>query len=130
MTDDRSDAHLPRPVEIESYGNGGFRFVGLDGLSHRGSLLALPSGMWAWEARSIADLTAEMFARVVAEAGAIDILLVGTGRDLLPLPKPLRAHLTAAGLRADPMSTGSALRTWNILIGERRRVAAALLAVD
>lgn len=130
MTDDRSDAHLPRPVEIESYGNGGFRFVGLDGLSHRGSLLALPSGMWAWEARTTADLTAEMFARVVAEAGAIDILLVGTGRDLLPLPKPLRAHLTAAGLRADPMSTGSALRTWNILIGERRRVAAALLAVD
>lgn len=130
MSGERTDAHLPRPVEIESYGNGGFRFAGLDGLSHRGSLLALPSGMWAWAATGPADLVPEMFDRVVAEAAAIDILLVGTGRDLLPLPPPLREHLRAAGLRADPMATGSALRTWNILLGERRRVAAALLAVD
>ena len=130
MADDRADAHLPRPVEIDSYGNGGFRFAGLDGLSHRGSILALPSGMWPWPAASLADLTPEMFARVVAEAGAIDILLVGTGPDLRPLPAPLRDRLRAAGLRADPMATGTAIRTWNILLGERRRVAAALLAVD
>jgi len=132
MSEDRERAgtHLPRPVEIESYGGGGFRFVGLDGLSHRGSILALPSGMWPWSATSLADLTPAMFEPVVAEAAAIDLLLVGTGRDLVPLPEPLRAHLRAAGLRADPMATGAALRTWNILLGERRRVAAALLAVD
>ena len=127
---ERPDPHLPRPVEIESYGNGGFRFAGLDGLSHRGSVLALPSGMWPWAAVTLADLTPDAFERVVAEAGAIDILLVGTGRDLVPLPAPLREHLRAAGLRPDPMATGTALRTWNILLGERRRVAAALLAVD
>ena len=130
MSDDRVDAHLPRPMEIESYGNGGFRFVGLDGLSHRGSILGLPSGMWPWAATTPGDLTPEAFARVIAEREAIDILLVGTGRDLLPLSAPLREALRAAGLRADPMSTGNALRTWNILLGERRRVAAALLAVD
>ena len=130
MTTDRDDAHLPRPVEIESYGRGGFRFVGLDGLSHRGSLLALPSGMWAWEATTAADLTADGLARVFAEAQAIDILLVGTGRDLVPLPEALRWRLRDAGIQADPMSTGAAIRTWNVLLGERRRVAAALLAVD
>ena len=130
MSDDRADAHLPRPVEIDSYGLGGFRFAGLEGLSHRGSILALPSGMWPWAARTLDDLTPEMFERVVAEAGSIDLLLVGTGPDLRPLPRPLREHLRAAGLRADPMATGTALRTWNILLGERRRVAAALLAVD
>ncbi len=130
MSDERGDAHLPRPVEIESYGGGGFRFVGLDGLSHRGSILALPSGMWPWAAASPVDLTPEHFGRVLAERAAIDILLVGTGRDLLPLPPALRDALRAAGLRADPMATGAALRTWNILLGERRRVAAALLAVD
>jgi uncharacterized protein len=130
MSDERSGAHLPRPVEIESYGLGGFRFAGLDGLSHRGSLLALPSGMWAWGAVSRVDLTPAMFEPVVAEAAAIDMLLVGTGDDLLPLPAPLRDYLRAAGVRADPMATGAAVRTWNILLGERRRVAAALLAVD
>ncbi len=130
MTEDRSAAHLPRPVEIESYGLGGFRFVGLDGLSHRGSLLALPSGMWAWEAETLADLTPAAFERVAAEVSTIDILLVGTGRDLAPLPAPLRAWLREVGLRADPMATGAAVRTWNILLGERRRVAAALLAVS
>lgn len=130
MTNERDEAHLPRPVEIESYGLGGFRFVGLDGLSHRGSLLALPSGMWAWDAVELADLTPERFARVVGEAAAIDMLLVGTGRDLVPLAPPLREFLRSAGVRADPMATGTAVRTWNILLGERRRVAAALLAVD
>lgn len=127
---DRGDAHLPRPVEIESYGHGGFRFVGLDGLSHRGSLLALPSGMWAWPATGLADLTVEGLGRVFAEAAVIDVLLVGTGGDLRPLPEPLRRRLRDAGIQADPMSTGAAVRTWNVLLGERRRVAAALLAVD
>jgi uncharacterized protein len=130
VTIERQDAHLPRPVEIENYGRGGFRFAGLDGLSHRGSLLALPSGMWPWTASAPSDLDVEAFARVFAEAEAIDILLVGTGRDLLALPADLRAALRAAGIQADPMSTGAAIRTWNVLLGERRRVAAALLAVD
>ena len=130
MTDEGAARHLPRPVEIESYGRGGFRFVGLDGLSHRGSLLALPSGMWAWDAVTTADLTPAALARVAEEAAAIDMLLVGTGRDLVALPAPLRTWLREVGLRADPMATGAAIRTWNILLGERRRVAAALLAVD
>lgn len=121
------EGHLPGPVTIESYGLGGFRF---GGMSHRGSLLCLPSGMWAWEPGEPPVLSAETLARVLAEADRIDILLVGTGRDLRPLPEALRWRLRDLRISADPMATGHALRTWNVLLGEGRRVAAALIAVD
>ena len=121
---------LPGAHEIEGYGAGGFQF---GGMSHRGSILALPSGIHAWNVFSADDLTFEAFSRVLAEAegaGAIAIehLLIGTGRTMLPL-FDLRDRLRAAGLRAEPMTTDAAARTYSILLGEKRRVAAALLAV-
>ncbi|TIS81776.1 MAG: hypothetical protein E5W88_32705, partial [Mesorhizobium sp.] len=56
--------------------------------------------------------------------------LVGMGRDLRPLPAALRAALKEAGITSDPMSTGAAVRTYNVLLAEDRAVAAALIAVD
>jgi uncharacterized protein len=123
---DRS-GHLPQPVAIESYGLGGFRF---GGMSHRGSLLCLPSGMWGWDPGTPAVYDVATLAPVLAEADRIDILLVGTGRDLVPLPAALKQRCRELGISADPMATGHALRTWNVLLGEGRRVAAALTAVD
>jgi len=122
-----ADAHLPTPVQIESYRQGGFRF---GGMSHRGSLLCLPSGMWAWDALTPADIDEARLARVFAEAARIDILLVGTGDTLVPMPEKLRWRLRDLTISCDPMATGNALRTWNVLLAEGRRVAAALLAVD
>ena len=78
---------LPRRAGIDAYGAGGFRFADL---SHRGSLLCLPSGMHAWPVSRPADLAEEAFAAVFAEADAIELLLVGTGPDLASLPEPLR----------------------------------------
>jgi uncharacterized protein len=121
------EAHFPGRAPIEAYGNGGFRFADM---SHRGSLLCLPSGIYGWEPKDPAALTAEDFARVVAEADDIEILLVGSGAELRPIPKPLRAALKEAGISADPMSTGAAVRTFNVLLAEDRAVAAALIAVD
>ena len=60
----------------------------------------------------------------------MEILLVGTGKALRPLPAALRAALKAAGIASDPMSTGAAVRTYNVLLAEDRAVAAALIAVD
>ena len=118
---------LPGQHPIDAYGAGGFRFAEM---SHRGSLLALPSGVYAWAARAVADIDAASLAPVFAETpGLIDHLLIGTGRDLAPLSPALQARLQAAGIRGEPMATGAAARTYNILLGERRRVAAALLAV-
>lgn len=121
------EAHFPGRAPIDAYGNGGFRFADM---SHRGSILCLPSGIHGWEPADPDALAAEDFARALAEAGGIDILLVGTGLDLRPLPAALRAALREAGVSADAMSTGAAVRTYNVLLAEDRLVAAALVAVE
>lgn len=120
-------AHFPGRAPIDAYGNGGFRFADM---SHRGSILCLPSGVYGWEPADPAAITADDLAKVIAEAGPIGILLVGTGPTLRPLSADLRAALKAAGISADPMSTGAAVRTYNVLLAEDRAVAAALLSVD
>ncbi len=121
------EAHYPGRAPIDAYGNGGFRFADM---SHRGSILCLPSGIHGWDPADPARLVADDLRQVIDEAGAIDILLVGTGREVRPLPAALRQHLREAGIGADPMSTGTAVRTFNVLLAEDRRVAAALIAVD
>jgi uncharacterized protein len=120
-------AHFPGRAPIEAYGNGGFRFADM---SHRGSILCLPSGIHGWQPADPAALGLDDFGKVLAEAGEIEILLVGMGPDLRPLSASLRAALKAAGISADPMSTGAAVRTYNVLLAEDRAVAAALIAVD
>jgi uncharacterized protein len=123
----RSDApHLPRSAPIEAYGNGGFAFAEM---SHRGSLLCLPDAMWAWPATKPEDIDESSLALVFAAANTIDTLIVGTGTAVWLPPKGLREALRAKGIVLDPMQTGPAVRTYNIMIGERRRVAAALIAV-
>jgi uncharacterized protein len=120
-------AHLPRPAPIEAYGNGGFRF---GGMSHKGSLLCLPSGIWDWPVTELADIEAEALAAEVAASGAVTLLLLGTGAQLTPAPRALRAACEAHGIGVEPMDTGAAARTYNILLAEGRPVAAALIAVD
>jgi len=118
-------AHYPGRAPIDAYGNGGFRFARM---SHRGSLLCLPSGIYGWDAPAAIDVAS--LARVFAEAAEIEILLLGTGRELVPVAKPVRERLRAAQIVPEPMSTGAAVRTFNLLLAEARAVAAALLAVD
>lgn len=120
-------AHFPGRAPVDAYGNGGFRFAEM---SHRGSILCLPSGIYGWEPADHADLEAAHFERVLAEAGDIEILLLGTGTSLRPLPPALRRELREAGIAVEIMSTGAAARTFNVLLAEDRRVAAALIAVD
>jgi uncharacterized protein len=119
--------HFPRPAPIESYGKGGFRFAGM---SHRGSLLCLPSGVWAWPVTEAEGITAEMLAPVIAEADAIGILLIGTGRARWSLPADLMQLFVANKISAETSQTGQAANTYNILLEEGRKVAAALIAVD
>ena len=126
MSQTRYDGFLPGSPVIEGYGAGGFRFADM---SHRGSILALPSGVHAWAPLSPQEITPASLSALLAEpAGAVELLLIGTGRELVPPSMELRAALRAAGIRVDSMGTGAAISTYNILLGERRRVAAALLA--
>jgi uncharacterized protein len=119
-------ARFPGRAPIDAYGNGGFRFADM---SHRGSILALPSGIEAWPVASAAEITPEALRRVVAEAASIQVLLVGTGEALVPLAPAARQALIDAGLHPELMATGAAVRTYNVLLSEERAVAAALIAV-
>ncbi|HET9902436.1 MAG TPA: MTH938/NDUFAF3 family protein [Xanthobacteraceae bacterium] len=118
--------HLPRQASIEAYGNGGFRFAEM---SHRGSLLCLPSGIWAWNVARAEEIDEDALTPVMAEAREIDFLIVGTGETIRPLPEALRWRLRELHISVEVLSTGAAIRTYNIVLGEGRRVAAALVAV-
>jgi len=127
MSGQKYSGFLPGRHLIEGYGSYGFHF---GGMSHRGSILALPSGIYAWDVTGPEELSAVALAQVFAEPrGEIEHLLIGTGDELRPLAKDLREALRAAGIRGEPMATGAAARTYSILLGENRRVAAALIAV-
>jgi len=118
--------HLPRQVPIDAYGNGGFRF---GGMSHRGSLLCLPSGIWAWPVTAPDEIDEGNLAALFAEAAAIELFVLGCGPELVPLPEALRWRFRDHRIGVELMATGAAVRTYNILIGENRRLAAGLIAV-
>ena len=118
--------HLPRSAPIEAYGKGGFAF---DGMSHRGSLLCLPDAIWAWPVTTTAGIDEYSLSKIFDAANSIDTLIVGTGTEVWIPPRGLREALRAVRVVLDPMQTGPAIRTYNIMLGERRRVAAALIAV-
>ena len=119
--------HYPAQVGIDAYGNGGFRFAGM---SHRGSLLCLPKGMFAWDVAKPGDITRETLDAVFAVADEIDVLLIGLGPDIAAIPRELRDALRERQVIVEAVNTGSAIRTYNVLLAEQRAVAAALIAVD
>ena len=119
--------HLPTPAPIDAYGNGGFRF---GGMSHRGSLLCFPDGVWSWPVASVAALSEASLAPIFSHAGAIDVFLIGAGRDPWVLPAHLRAMFRERAISVDVMTTGAAVRTYNILLAEQRRSGVGLIAVD
>lgn len=118
---------FPGRAAIDAYGDGGFRFAGM---SHRGSLLLLPSGIHAWPIARFEDMAEDTFAAVFAERDGIELLLLGTGATQIFPTFALKARFERAGLGLEVMSTGAACRTYNILLGEGRAVAAALIAVS
>ncbi len=122
-----TESHFPGRAPIDAYGNGGFRFAEM---SHRGGLLALPSGIYGWSATVPEDVTFERLDRVVAEADAIELVFLGMGDTGVFPSNETRQALRDANIRFEIMSTGAAIRTFNVILGEGRPVAAALLPVE
>ena len=120
------EAHFPGRAPIDAYGDGGFRFADM---SHRGSLLVLPSGIHGWDANAPGDMTTQAFAPVFEQSREIEILLIGTGNELVRIDEAMRQKFREHGIMADSMATGAAVRTLNVLLAENRAVAAALIAV-
>lgn len=120
------EAHFPGRAPIDAYGNGGFRFADM---SHVGSLICLPSGIYGWNVDAETDLTVDMFAKVLEEVSDIEVFLLGTGQDIRMMPTELKQALRDAQVSSDPMNTGAAVRTYNVLLAESRAVGAAFIAV-
>lgn len=120
-------AHFPGRAPIDAYGNGGFRFASM---SHKGSILCLPSGIYGWDATIAQPFGGERLLKIFEEADAVKFVLFGTGPDIRRLPPELADRFRKAGISCDPMSTGAAVRTFNVMLAEGRPVAAALVAVE
>jgi uncharacterized protein len=109
---------LPQRAAIDSFGQGGFRFADH---SHQGHLLVLPSGMRAWDGTT--------FDEAMAENAEIDFFVIGTGASFKGTYKTMLAQLQQHGIFADCMTTSAAIHSYNYMLAEKRRVAAAFIAV-
>jgi uncharacterized protein len=112
---------------IQSYGEGRFR---ISGTVHDGGVLVFPERTLPWPVASIRSVTVDSLAEVTAAEPAVEILLLGCGSRFETIPAALKEALRKAGVMVDSMGTGAACRTYNVLVSEGRRVAAALIAID
>ena len=112
---------------INAYGDGGFRIAGN---RYEGSVIVLPERTLVWSVTTLEQIAIGDLAPVLAADPAVELLLLGVGRQLRFVPRALRDAVKAAGIGFDGMDTGAACRTFNVLLAEERRVAAALIAVD
>ena len=104
---------------VEGYGPGFFR---IGGEVIEGGVLTGPVGTGPWGGYDDAEA-------LVALADRIDVLFIGTGADIAPIPGDLRATLEGAGVGVEVMSSPSAARTYNVLLSEGRRIALAMVPV-
>jgi len=116
-----------RPPSIDGYGAGSFR---IDGVLRSGSLIILPEGLLEWPVTGFAEVDATTLPPDLFGEAAVDLLLLGSGSRMAPLSFELRVALRAVGTVVEVMDTGAAVRTYNVLLGEQRRLAAALIAVN
>lgn len=105
---------------VRSYGPAGFR-IGQD--VHEGHVLVLPAQTLAWNG----EMTIEALTPLMTAEPATEILIIGTGKRHEMIAPELRRAFKERGVGFDTMDTGAACRTFNILLGEGRRVAAALV---
>lgn len=117
---------LPIRQVISAYGSGGFK---VSGVAFKGPILILPTLTQAWPVSSVDQIITDDFVVMVKAGPMVELLLVGCGPRLLPLPADLRAAFTRLKIGLEPMDTGAACRTYNVLSAESRRVGAALIPV-
>ena len=127
MPDEAPRGFYPYQAVIDAYGNGGFRFAGM---SHRGSLLCLPGGTHAWNVTRPEEVTLASLAPVLEIADSIDVLFIGFGSDIAALDPAIRPAFRERNCIVEAVATRGAISTYNVLLAEKRPVAAALIAVE
>jgi uncharacterized protein len=117
--------HASGPTAYNSITGYGDDYVLVNGQRHASNLIIMPEEVLAWSVADFAGLTPEEFG--VLENRGLEIVLLGTGpKQRFPHPR-LTARLSAAGIGVEVMDLKAACRTYNILVAEERKVAAALL---
>ncbi|GLQ07461.1 Mth938-like domain-containing protein [Sneathiella chinensis] len=111
---------------VNSYGDMGFR---ISGVRHEGSVLVFPNRTESWDVTTAETVTVESLSSVGDQDPGIEILLIGCGASMAFIEDDVRRALRDKGVVIDAMDTGAAVRTYNVLLLEGRRVAAALIAV-
>ena len=111
---------------IEAYGDGGFK---VSGVAFSGPVIIFPERCIEWTGASAEGLSLEMLTPVFDGDDPPEILLLGCGPRIVFILPSLRAAIRERGPVVDAMDTGAACRTYNILMTEERRVAAALIPV-
>ncbi len=116
-----ADANL---IQVEGYGDGGFR---LNGRWFEGTVCLLPSGISSPKVQAIGDLDGSNWPQdILDQAADLDVLLVGTGEAMALIPKAAKQSLAEAGLHCEPMNTGAGCRTFNVLVLDGRKIGALL----
>jgi len=108
---------------IQKYGPGGFT---VSGVVFSGPVLVLSQESFLWTAEAPETLKPEDFAPVLERASEYDLCLLGCGRRMTPVATIVRETLKDVGIGIEPMDTGAACRTFNVLLAEGRAVMAAL----
>lgn len=113
---------------IQSYSQGAFK---ISGQVYDHPVIVLPTGTTVWDVPfAFPEITEQSFDVLAAQAGELDVVLFGTGGRGEFFPPALRDALKQKNLIIDVMETGAACRTYNVLMAEGRRVAAALLPLS
>ena len=111
---------------VDAIMDGGFRFAEM---THSGSIILIPTGVFAWSPRSVREISSRSFDKIISQKTAIDFLIIGCGDMPVRLADEILWPLKENGIRIDTMSTAAAARTYNVMVSENRRVAAALICV-
>ena len=127
MSLDLSPVNIEGRNIIQSYGNGKFQ---ISDKEYDHSVLVFPDQIIPWSPIDTNNLIVDDFKKVLTVRPVVELLLLGCGKTTWFLPLPLRDELKEKGLVLEPMDTGAACRTFNVLLGEDRRIAAALMLVD
>jgi uncharacterized protein len=111
---------------IQAYREGGFTVAGT---RHEGSLLVMPERTLPWRVDTLSAITVDSMAPITQADPPVELLILGCGSKFALAPERLREALRAHGIVVEAMATPAACRTYNVLLAEDRRVAAALIAV-
>ncbi len=121
-----ANADAPSQQIVQSYGVGLFR---ISATTYTSSVIVLPGRTLPWAVTQLGEVDEESLQPVLVMAAQLDILILGTGNRMHLADSELMDACRACAVALEVMDTGAACRTFNLLAGEQRRVAAALIAL-